>query len=228
MFGWTATHTGLPSLSAVGPCTVRSGERVVAIVAAGETRLFSDPLAVVGENRYTDGVDEIMVSRADDGHLLTGMDGRTVAHIALLGDDPVDHDSGVAFFGNTDAVRWPIRTPKLTGTLTARTQGVDTDAMRLLARARMKAISVHSVRACQIPGCDIPPVRALVVTGASEKRDGVVTAARREWSIGWREAGADSVPPAPVVTWGEYEALGKGWQHYSALDLAQVIAGMPA
>ena len=227
MIGWTATHTGLPSLSAVGPCTVRSGERVVAIVAAGETRLFSDPLAVVGENRYTDGVDEIVVLRADDGHVFTGVDGRTVARIALLGDDPVDHDSGVAFFGNTDAVRWPIRTPKLTGTLTARTQGVDTDAMRLLARARMKAVSVHSVRECQIPGCDIPPVRALVVTGASEKRDGVVTAARREWSIGWREASADSFSPAPVVTWGEYAANSAGFTAETYQQICRRIAGMP-
>lgn len=226
--GWTATHTGLPSLRVTGPCVVRAGDRVVAVVG-DETVIVSDPLAVPGVNSYTEGTTTIQVSRRDDGHVVTDAFGRRVVHTAVLGNDQDSYDSGIVTFGNSNAVRWPIRRPKITGTLEVRTEGESTERLRELAQARSSMVIIHSPRDCQIPGCDISPVRHVLALGASSQRDGVVTSARRTWSIPWREQGEDAAKPAPVVTWGEYAAASDGkFTDESYEEICQRVGGMPA
>ena len=226
--GWTAKQTGLPSLIVTGPRTVYSGSRVVDVVG-DETVIVSDPLAAPGENEYTDGETTITVSRRDDGHVVTDAFGRRVVHTAVIGNDQDSYDSGVVTFGNSNAVRWPIRRPKITGTLEVRTEGESTERLRELAQARSSLVVIHSQRDCQIPGCDISPVRHVLALGASSQRDGVVTSARRTWSIPWREQGDNAAKPAPVVTWGEYAAASDGkFTDESYEEICQRVGGMPA
>lgn len=226
---WTATHTGLPSFRVVSDVPVRvvCGERVVARLDAGD-HLFSDALAAPGPNSYTIGGLERMVLRRDDGFLLTDAAGRRRVVIDLLGDDAVSRESGLVTFGNTDVARWPLSRPRATGSLAARTSGEDTVQLRALVQARGPLVSVHSPSLCQIPECDIPPVRRILVRESSESRTGTVDRARRTWSIAWREDPSASPAPAPVVTWGEWAGLGEGWQDVSAVAVAQLVAGMPS
>ena len=230
MIGWIAAHTGLPSLKLVDSGPVYAGDRLL-INPTRLPALISDPLAPPGVPiTYRQGEHHVTLVRPDTGvHMVTDRDGRTGARIALLGDDATEQGAGVAFFepdtGHGDVPQWG-RIPSGRGTLSCRTAGEDTARLLSLIRARTPLVSLHSARACQIPGCDIPPVRGFIAGSARYARDGVVTQARRVWEIPWTEYRGETAA-APVVTWGEYEAHSQGWTEESYEDLCRRIAGMP-
>ena len=230
-FGWIATHTGLPSLRVTEPGPIYAGSRLLAR-APDEGAIISDPLAPLGSPvEYRQGDHAVTLMRPDDGqHMVTDPTGRRAVRIALLGDDATDPDTGLSLFtpdtGGPSIPSWRCGVLDTTGTLEARTAGLDTATMLELVRARCPIIQLHSPRACQIPDCDIPPVRVILAQSARHARDGVVSRARREWSIPWTEYRGET-GAAPVVTWGEYEAHSQGWTEESYEDLCRRIAGMP-
>ena len=229
--GWIAAHTGMPSLRVTVPGPVYAGDRLL-VNPSRLPALISDPLAPPGvPTVYRQGEHQVTLVRPDTGfHMVTDRDGRTPVRIALLGDDATDQGTGVSFFdpdtGGPSIPSWRYGILDSTGTLEARTAGADTRVMLELVRAKCPIIQLHSPRACQIPECDIPPVRVILAQSARYARDGVVSRARREWSIPWTEYRGET-GAAPVVTWGEYEAHSQGWTEDSYEDLCRRIAGMP-
>lgn len=239
---WVSTNLGLPSIYSDAPVRVTCGDRVLADGSAPV--LLSDALAEPGvATTYTVGSETVTLTRRDDGHMLTDARGRGRVSLAWLGDDEDEWDPRIAMFDpsgvRSPVSRWSLRPSTPTGTLQARTLAGQTQAMRDLVGAdhRGPVIAIHSTRECQVPDCDIPPVRLVVVGASQSQRSARVDVAARSWSLPYRAVDPRETKmsgTAPVVTWGEWDAYGKahpstpGWQHYSALDLAQVIAGMPA
>ena len=231
MIGWIAAHTGLPSLKLVDLGPVYAGDRLL-VNPSRLPALVSDPLAPLGVPvEYRQGDNRVTLTRPDGGrHMVTDPTGRHAVRIGLLGDDATDPDTGLSLFtpdtGGPSIPSWSLGVPDTTGTLEARTAGVDTRVMLDLVRAKRPIVHLHSPRACQIPDCDIPPVRVILAQSARYVRDGVVSQARREWSIPWTEYRGETAA-SPVVTWGEYEAHSQGWTEDSYEDLCRRIAGMP-
>jgi hypothetical protein len=231
-----ASHTGLPSIYSDVPVRVSVGGRVLAD-GSGPV-LVSDALAEPGvATTYTVGDETIALTRRDDGHMLTNARGRHRVELAWLGDDSDEWDPRVSMFDVSGArspiARWSLRPSTVTGTLQARTVAGQTQALRDLVSAdhRGPVIAVHSPGECQIPDCDIPLVRLVVLSSAQSQRSGRVDVAARTWSLPYR--GVDPSESrlsgaCPVVTWGEWEALGEGWQDRTMLDLCRLVAGMPA
>ena len=230
--GWIATHTGLPSLRVVAESAkvqvLRDGE-LWFTVAAGEVRLVSDAAAPLGTPVvYTAGAEAVTLTRADTGrHMVTDIRGRNQASVRAVGNDDTEMPSGVAFFDpGRSFARWPLARQYETGELVVRTDLEDTAALAELAHAKSPVFSMHSPSACEIPDCDIPPVRQIVLTSARNQRTGRIDRAVREWDLQWRETD-ESSGVAPVVTWGEYAAASDGWTGESYGDICRRIAGMP-
>lgn len=236
MKAWVAAHTGLPSIYSDTAVRVTCGDRVLAD-GSGPV-LLSDALAEPGvETVYTVGGVEYRLSRRDDGHMLTDARGRGRVSLAWLGDDEDEWDPRIAMFDpsgvRSPVSRWSLRPSTPTGKLQAQTLADQTQAMRDLVSAdhRGPVIAIHSPRECQVPDCDIPPVRLVVLGASQSQRSARVDVAARSWSLPYRAVDpreTRSSGAAPVVNWSEYAALGQGWQHYSMLDLCRVVAGMPS
>jgi hypothetical protein len=215
--GWVASHTGLPSIYSSDPVRVACGGRVLAD-GSGPV-LLSDALAAPGvPTVYQVGSETVTLTRRDDGHMLTDARGRGRVSLAWLGDDSDEWDPRIAMFDpsgvRSPVSRWSLRPSTPTGTLQARTLAGQTQAMRDLVGAdhRGPVIAVHSPGECQIPDCDIPLVRLVVISSAQSQRSGRIDVAARTWSLPYR--GVDPSESrlsgaCPVVTWGEWEALGE-------------------
>ena len=230
--GWIAVHTGLPSLRVVAESAkvqvLRDGE-LWFTVAAGEVRLVSDAAAPLGAQVvYTAGAETVTLTRADTGrHMVTDIRGRNQASVRAVGNDDTEIPSGVSFFDpGRSVVRWPLARQYETGEMVVRTDLEDTAALAELAHAKSPVLSLHSPAACEIPDCDIPPVRQIVLTSARNQRTGRIDRAVREWDLSWRETD-QSKGLAPVVTWGEYSAASSGWTGESYVDLCRRVGGMP-
>ena len=230
MIGWIAEHTGLPSLHITNLGAVYAGDRLL-INPDTVPALVSDPLAPLGTPvTYRQGSSTVTLTAADPGyHMVASSDGRLTARIALLGDDGTSQGSGLSLFepdsDHEDIPQWG-RVPSPSGTFACRTAGIYTARMLAMVKSRGPLVSFHSPDACEIPGCDIPPVRAFVAGDASYQRTGTTLEARRVWSIPWTGY-TPSGWSAPVVTWGEYAAASAGWTTESYVEICQRIAGMP-
>lgn len=235
---WTAAHTGMPSLlvetSAPGRVVTVDG-RVVAEQLTGQ-RVISDPLAPLGEtvhyvvtNTAGDWV-ETRCDRRDDGHAITALDGHqrvpVVPHF-----DTETHSTGLELFQPSGARypirRYPLAAPSPEGAYEWRTTEPGTSDMAALIAERREMILLHSPCECQIPGCDIRPVRAVAAQQVQARRDGATHVARRVWSMSWHEIAPDRRRAAPVVTWGEYEARYGTWTTGAYVDVLHDLAGMP-
>lgn len=258
---WVATHTGLPSFYAVGTGRLTAdvvrfgtvvGERLVAKVSGAA--LVSDAGAGAGvATTYRFGSASAVLTRrgkasTDGGDPLSQWvstaDGDTIADVALLGDDPRDHDtSATVFVGSTGAriPRYPLATPSETGTLELSTHGVGTETLRRLVDEKAPLWVVHNEAACQIKDCDIEGARLVVPQSLNEVRSGRRDRATRLWqvaytrvpdSLGNLAGDTERASAVPVVTWGQWANWGKknsfaGWQDWSALQVATRVAGMP-
>ena len=254
--GWVATHTGLPSFHVVGSGDLLaehealgwSRPRLVARVQ-GEA-LVSDPGAGEGTpTEYRFGFDSVTLTRrgvsasSDVGHQwVTSADGQLLAGVKLVGDDPREYDTGATIFTSAlgrQIPRFPLGQKPSTGTLTVLSTLAATEVLREMTVLRAPLWVVHNASACEIPGCDIEGARLIVPQRMRESRTGRVDRATREWAIDYSRvpdalAGSDVAPASgvPVVTWGDWEAWSKanspkGWQSWSALQVATRVAGMP-
>ena len=230
MIGWIASHTGLPSLYITTLGAVYAGDRLL-VDPAQVPVMVSDPLAQLGTPVvYRQGSSTVTLTGADPGyHIVASSDGRLAARIALLGEDATTQGSGLSLFepdsDHEDIPQWG-RVPSPSGTLACRTTGIYTARMLSMVKSRAPLVAFHSPSACEIPGCDIPPVLPFVAGDASYQRTGTKLEARRVWSIPWTgytPAGWS----APVVTWGEYAAASPGWTQESYVEICQRVAGMP-
>lgn len=213
---WVAAHTGLPSIYSDTAVRVTCGDRVLAD-GSGPV-LLSDALAEPGvATTYTVGSETVTLTRRDDGHMLTNARGRGRVSLAWLGDDEDEWDPRISMFDpsgvRSPVSRWSLRPSTPTGTLNARTLADQTQAMRDLVGAdhRGPVIAIHSQRECQVPECDIPPVRMVVLGEARSQRSARVDVAARSWSLPYRAVDpreTRSSGVAPVITWGEWQALG--------------------
>lgn len=222
---WVATHTGLPSICSDVPVRVTCGDRVL---ADGTTPvLLSDALAEPGvPTTYTAGGQTMTLTRKADGPqyaLLTHLSGRGVHGLWYrdLGD-PESWDSNVVRYPGGGA-RWSEHTPMRTGS--GRFILWDpTQINQVWDLLRLKAPLVVGAAA---PVSGASPLRVVTVDRVGRSRltpDGATI-----WDVTWVEHPKVRVlSAAPVVTWGEYQALGEGWQTYSMLDLCRVVAGMPS
>lgn len=233
LIGWVATHTGLPSLRATGPATVTANGRILAIVPSGGDVLMSDALATPGApTTYTDGTTTIVLTRRAEAAryaVLTDATGRGIPGLWYrdLGD-PEGWDSDVVRYPDGGA-RWGAQVPMRTGS--GRFIGWDPariDDMWTLLRG-----GGHLIVSAATPVPGASPLRAIVVDSANRSR--LTPQGAQTWDVDWTEYPMSQVTGrAPVVTWGEWKAYGvahpstPGWQHVSALELAQIIGGMPA
>ena len=82
------------------------------------------------------------------------------------------------------------------------------------------------------PANGVPP-RVVTIDRVASKR--VSGNGFTELSVSWTEVpwgspilgSASGERGAPVVTWGEWDAIDRGWSHRTYLDLCRLIAGMP-
>ena len=236
MIAWVASHTGLPCIYSPTPARVTSGWRVL---ADGTGPVWvADALATPGQvTTYQVGAETVRLTRRDDGHCLTDTDGRRTVPLAWLGDDSDATDPRVSLMSpsgrRAPVARWALQPSTPTGSLEAVTEGyAGTMAMRQLVAGttRTALVAIHSRARCQVPSCDIPTVRLVYATGVSSARSGRTDVAEREWQIDYRSTYAADITEsgaAPVVTWGEWAATGRGWQAMTALQVARTVAGMP-
>lgn len=239
---WTATHTGLPCIYSDHPARIATTDgRVLSDGTGTGPVLLSDALAVPGElTAYTVGSETVRVTRRDDGHMLTSLSGRQRVQVAWVGDDEDEIDPRVAFMDvasrRSPVTRHSLRASSPRGTLNVRTVSAGTRELRGLVEVRGPIVAVHSPRACEIPDCDIEPVRVVVCSSVSSLRIGRVDSARRIWKLAYRELDAREqgrlgFGAAPIVTWGEwmaYQARTGDRADHSLLELASLIGGMPS
>lgn len=239
---WTATHTGLPCIYSDLPARVATTDgRVLSDGTGTGPILLSDALAVPGKpTAYTVGAQTVRTTRRDDGHMLTSLSGRQRVQVTWLGDDDDEIDPRVAFM-DVDSRRSPVtrhslRASSPRGTLNVQTGSAGTRELRELVEVRGPIVAVHSPRACEIPDCDIEPVRVIVVSSVSSSRSGRVDSAHRIWKLTYRELdareqGKVGFGAAPIVTWGEwvaYQSRTGDRADHSLLELASLIGGMPS
>lgn len=181
---------------------------------------------------------------SEDTQWVSTADGETIANVDLLGDDSRDHNTdATVFVGSTGAQipRYPLQTPPETGTLTFSSFGGGTETLRAMVAEKAPLWVVHNEAVCRIPDCDIEGARLLVPHSMQENRSPRMDRATRMWSVSYTRV-PDSLgnlagdtereSAAHVVTWGHWENWGKkntpaGWQDWSALQVAQRVAGMP-
>lgn len=233
--GWIAKHTGLPSFQLTGKGTLTAassyGVRTVATTPTGVT-LLSDVGAQIGEPiTYKHGGTKVLTRSASGHCVLTDATGRGIAVVTQTGGDERDHDPRVVLLDRgavrDPLVRWDLKPLSPQGTLECRTSGDATWRLRQLAQARQPLWVLHNRALCQVRGCDVDEVRLIVPLSLQEARTARVDIAQRLWKIEYQElsdTGAHS--RGPVVTWGEWEAFGGGWQNWSEFVAAEQIAGM--
>lgn len=196
------------------------------------------PLTPLGESvTYRQGGASFTITRpspAGGGHMLSSLDGRTIATFRWIGEDQTDLGVEV-FTANTSGglvSRWPLRPPERTFTLDCLTDPEQTRTMEELIAARTPLLLHHDRNLCQMDPCDIDPIRAVVVTKAAHARTRRSPAAQRRWSLTCSTRDLDAltggtVELAPALTWGDWEKLDGQWKRRTYTELCQLIMGMP-
>lgn len=156
--------------------------------------------------------------------LVTSLDGRRMVRVVVRGDDEIGEASRIQRFDIPGSRRPVLRLDTVTdateGTAQWSTRGADTAMLTQLMSENMPLISLHDPTVCEIPGCDIPPVRLLMPLSsrrARSKRRGV---AQRDWTVPWLETD-DPTPDQRVMpsTWDDLDAVGLTWAQLDALSL---------
>ena len=236
---WVAKHTGLPSLRF--PTTAGKRWSVPASDAAGRTWTAASGMGTGAEALFSDalaapGVPASYTLPTGNAHTLTraetewwrgmvsGLDGRTVPDLAWEdAKDSREWSSSVKRF-NARVSRWALEDEAVTGSATLTLFDPSrVDVVWAMLRAHAPLV-VH-------PGVPTPllPSRAVTVdkVAASRLADDVA-----QFSVSWSELPWDSPmlsgSGAPVVSWGEWQALDGGWAHRTYLELCQLVAGMPS
>ena len=223
------------------------------ITSVSGSALVADPGAAVGyETTYKFGADSVVLMRAaapsevDATHQwVTDFDGDLFADVQLTGDDERHYDTGGEVFTSAlgrQVPRYSLGVTPPTGTLEFLTTGAGTETLRSFVAERRPLWVVHNHYACKIPGCDIEGSRLIVPSSMREVRSARTDVAQRAWTVEYSRV-PDSLADqysgvregVPVVTWGQWEKWGtrqpaasRGWRDWSALQVAQRVAGMPS
>lgn len=222
---WVATHTGLPSIYSDNAVRVTAGDRVLADGSAPV--LLSDARAEPGEpiTYHVDGIQVVMTRRADGPQyaLLTRLNGRGISGLWYrdLGD-PESWDSDVVRYPGGGA-RWSEHTPMRTGS----GRFILWDPTQIPAVWDLLQSKAPLVVAAAAPVPGASPLRVITVDRVGRER--LTPQGATTWDVTWTEYPRSQVSgAAPVVTWGEWQAFDHGWKSRTMLDLARLIAGMPA
>lgn len=238
--GFVATNTGLPVIIFKADSGNRAtvygtaeGRRWVAWSGprpSGAT-WFADPLAPLGvDATYTLGATDRVVlrRRGGVGDMLTRSDGRSPVHFVWRGDDSIEHHPGLSSMSTANGMadRWPLVPQPVTVSVELETTGADTSRMRAYATVRDQLLLMHDRTLCQVEGCDVPPVRRIVIESASEERTEHRDRARRRWTLKVLDRSADDARVVDrrgqaVVTWGEWQKLDGHFVHGSVVDIAR-------
>jgi hypothetical protein len=225
MVGWLASHTGLPSVYSADPVRVTCGSRVLAD-GSGPV-LVSDALAEPGAaTTYTVGDETITLTRATGRMgqaILTNSRGRGIPGLIYANNgDKVAWSSSISRF-NDRVERWSMTDPLVSGV----GQVVLTDPAREADVWRVLRSHAPIIIA---PDQSTPGVSLRCVTVDSVSRSRISRRGVLSFDVSWTESrsAVSRSGAAPVVSWGEWEALGEGWQDRTMLDLCRLIAGMPA
>lgn len=156
--------------------------------------------------------------------LVTSLDGRQVVRVSVHGDDEQSESARVQRFdipGSSHPVlRLDTVSSATEGTAEWSTRGEDTAALIQLMRDNMPVILLHDPTVCQIPGCDIPPVRLVMPLSNKRYRSPRRDVAQRDWQVPWLETD-DPTPDLRVMPsiWDELDAAGLTWAQLDALSL---------
>nr|DAO70031.1 MAG TPA: hypothetical protein [Bacteriophage sp.] len=258
LVGWVTTHTRVPALYAVGSGRLTAdhallGEARPRLIAnvAGST-LVSDPGAPMGvEVTYRFGGQSVKLTRPGASvaggpvyhQVVTSVDGETVAEVGLLWGDPRSYETGATV--HTSALgahvpRYTLGVPPGEGSLQLVTRGEGTETLRALVGARAPLWVIHNTAVCVPAGCDVEGSRLIVPLMMSEELSERRDVYTRVWQVSYVRVPdalgtSVAVRPSggPVVTWGQWSQWGKknspsGWQAWSAVEVAQRVAGMPS
>lgn len=155
---------------------------------------------------------------------VTSLDGRRMVRVRVLGSDEQAGQARVQRFDIPGARRPVLRLDTVSdateGTLEWASTGSDTAMLSTLMGENMPLICLHDPSVCQIPDCDIPPVRLLMPLSWRHQRAGRIDTAERRWQVPWLEVD-DPTPDQRVMpsTWDELDAVGLTWDELDALGL---------
>lgn len=142
---------------------------------------------------------------------LTDLAGRGVVDFRWHDGDDQAQDPRHVFFDVPGAALSPYLSADVAGAgggaFSARTSGAGTVAMRALVAANDAVILHHNQALCRVPGCDVDPVRTVLLTAAPERRTGHVDRATREWSLSYRLVPQPWGYVPPVATVADYVAM---------------------
>ena len=219
---------------------VSQGESWVAGVylSDGGVRVLADPLAPLGAPvayAATHGSTvewSSEVTRPSPGACaITSLDGTVGALTEWYGDDQQEPEVRVHELP-VHGASLPIHNRDLVagaggGALVAQTHGPSTEAMARLVALNGPVVLLHDEAGCEIPGCDIPPWRVVILTSARNARTVRVERATRAHSLTYRYTARDDTVLAPVVTVGDYQQSGLTVGDLAAYTVADVAAGVP-
>ena len=156
--------------------------------------------------------------------LVTSLDGRRMVRVTVRGDDEQGESARIQRFDIPGSRRPVLRLDAVSGatggTAEWSTRGGDTALLVALMQENRPLISLHDPTVCEIPGCDIPPVRLLMPLSNRRARSARRDAAWRDWQVPWLESD-DPTPDQRVMPsiWDEFDAVGLTWDQLDALSL---------
>lgn len=200
----------------------RDGQRVRG--GSGDTpAVFSDPMCPIGKwctyKLETDYASEEAYTRRDAfEHVISSLDGLTVAYFKWLGDGEMTLEPRAHATTVPGRARPVLRLQPTAGdgvmSLTARTSPLGTSTLRTLFKSNEPLLIFHNLARCEVPNCDIPPVEVFFPEGSSIKsrRTGHLDTAVRDWDLELRLVDiGDWDSRIGVGTWTELENLSYTW-----------------
>ena len=224
---WTLTGSSGESMWSVrGGSGVWAGEQVAMLdpmcpveVDVSYTVRWVTPGGVVG----TETVGPVRREGASS-MLITSLDGRSIARVRVTGDDTLTVTARYSRFDIPGSSRPVLRLDTVPdaveGTARWSSTGTDTQTLVSLMGQNMPLIMLHDPSVCEIPDCDIPPVRLVMPLSSKRARSDRRDAAWRDWEVPWLEVD-DPTPDQRVMpsTWAEFDACGLTWDQLDALSL---------
>lgn len=236
---WIHKETGLPCFYLDGPdagTPVYDGDRLINPAdTANAAAAFCDPLAPPGvATTYTVGARRFVLTRRGEGYAITSLDSRARAVVSYIGDDAREYETRATATDinarRAPVIRWSGVAAAYTGKLELLAYAEESARLERILEAREPVIAVHSHDACDLEDCDIPAVRVLAVTHATNQRTGRRDRVRRQWTLDYKQIDMDEasalVGNVPVVTWGAWDTASK-WRARSYVELLREFAGMP-
>ena len=166
-------------------------------------------------------------TRVGHGHMLTSLNGSQQVQFRWLGDAPMPVGPRAYAATIPGRSRPVLRLQPTAGedgiSLTARTAGAQSVAMRQLLLQNEPMLLFHDPGQCQIPECDIPLVEAVFPSGStvSNARTEHVLVATRDWGLDFYLIDMPSTgSQVGVGSWEQLEEQAMTWVGLEASALA--------